>query len=119
MNQIAYKPHLPVLGADLIHRRPGIYLGPNDHLFTRLEGFLIGYQCGFASGACKGTKPEDLVPDDFHKFVTEKYGFEYPAGGKGWQHFIKENTSSEKEAFDLFFILRDEYDKKAKSKKKR
>jgi len=105
---------------EAIHKRPGMYLGPSDHLFTRLGGFLAGYEAGFVCCNYKnGPKPEDLVPHNFHKFVTERYGSTFPAGGKGWQYFIKENTSSEEEAFHLFFTLRAEYEKKMKTKKKR
>jgi hypothetical protein len=56
------------------------------------------------------------VPTDFHKFVTERFGRRFPAGGKGWQTFIEENTNNEKEAFALFFQLRAQYDKSKKGR---
>jgi hypothetical protein len=51
------------------------------------------------------------VPDDFHKFVTERFGQQFPDGGKGWMTFISEHSSSEQEAFNLFFQIREEYDR--------
>ena len=52
-----------------------------------------------------------MIPDGFHKFVTGYFGRVYPDGGKGWQTFIREHTSTEQEAFELFFCLRDEYER--------
>ncbi|HEV2320193.1 MAG TPA: hypothetical protein VGV18_10615 [Verrucomicrobiae bacterium] len=41
---------------------------------------------------------------------------QFPSGGKGFQCFIEQNTSSEKEAIDLFFALLEEYDQKQPGK---
>jgi hypothetical protein len=95
-----------------IHKRPGLYWGGGDHPFTSLVAFLVGIQVGYAQAMAKGgVRHEDLVPVEFHKFVTERFGQTFPAGGKGWMTFIREHTSSEQEAFDLFFKLREEYDR--------
>src|SRR5688572_20135839 len=94
-----------------IHKRPGLYWGGGERPFTSLVAFLSGVQVGYGLAQNHGAiRPSDLVPDDFHKFVTERFGRHFPDGGKGWMTFIAEHTASEQEAFDLFFQLREEYD---------
>jgi hypothetical protein len=101
---------------DLIHRKPALIWGGGPYPFTSLIAFLMGYQNGFCENRRDkrereiGIHPEELLPAGFCRFVTEWFGEEFPAGGKGWQSFIRENSSSEQEAFDLFFKLRAEYD---------
>src|SRR5580765_2374390 len=98
-----------------IQKRPGLYWGEPDHQFTSLVAFLNGYALGFGSARREAPiQPSDLVPIDFNRFVTERFGRQFPDGGKGWMTFIREHTSSESEAFELFFRLRDEYDKAKK-----
>ena len=80
--------------------------------FTTLLAFWEGYSAGYNAAQRGFMTPFQLVPVDFCRFVTEHYGHSFPAGGKGWQTFIKEHTTTEKEAFDLFFQLRDEYEKR-------
>jgi hypothetical protein len=93
-----------------IQARPDLYFNRNDRLFTCLDAFLGGYQVGSAMAKLGSDDFMELVPSGFQKFVTEKFGEHFPASGKGWQWFIEQNTSSEREAFDLFFTLRQEYD---------
>ena len=93
--------------------RGALYWGGGPRPFTSLVAFLSGYAIGFGEGKREaGIPASDLVPSDFHKFVTERFGQRFPDGGKGWMTFIEENTGSELEAFELFFQLRDEYDRK-------
>ncbi len=96
-----------------IRRKPGLYWGGGEHPFTSLVAFLVGFECGHAS-AQRGSQiqPRELIPEDFHKFVTEHFGRAYPDGGKGWQTFIREHTSTEQEAFELFLHLRAKYEKR-------
>jgi hypothetical protein len=76
-----------------IRDRSGLYWGGGERPFTSLVAFLNGYQVGFWSGSSRcQIDPFDLVPSDFHKFVTERFGRRFPDGGKGWQTFIEENT---------------------------
>jgi hypothetical protein len=96
---------------EAIRNRPNFFFNSSIYPFTCLKMFLVGYESGFAAAKFNHSKPEELLPHDFHKFVTEKFGKKFPVGGKGWQTFIEENTTSEKEALDLFFSLREEYDK--------
>ena len=87
-----------------------MYWGGNERPFTSLVAFLSGYALGFGEGGRRGgIHPADLIPSDFHTFVTERFGRKYPDGGKGWMTLIEEHTGSETEAFELFFRLRDEY----------
>ena len=77
--------------------------------------FFMGYRFGYGAVRQDGPIPfDELVPPDFHRFVTERYGRTYPDGGKGWQTFIEENTASEQEAFELFFKLREEFEVRSK-----
>ncbi|HTA95753.1 MAG TPA: hypothetical protein VK769_06475 [Verrucomicrobiae bacterium] len=101
---------------EAIRERPNFFFNGSEYPFTCLQMFLAGYESGFAAAKYNHSKPEELVSRDFTKFVTEKFGKQFPAGGKGWQTFIEENTSSEKEAFDLFFKLREEYEMNLQNK---
>jgi len=95
---------------DAVQKRPGLFWGGGERPFTSLVAFLDGYRLGFEEGSrAVGISPSDLVPADFHKFVTERFGREFPDGGKGWMTLIEEHTNSESEAFQLFFRLRYEY----------
>lgn len=69
-----------------------MFWGPSEHPFTSLVAFVVGVQTGGG--------PE-LVP---HGSISSL--------PKGWMTFIREHTTSEKEAFELFFRLREEYDQK-------
>ena len=95
---------------DSIRKRPGLYWGGPELPFTSLVAFLNGYVLGYAERGRSQISPTDLVPVDFTKFVTERFGRKFPDGGKGWTTFIREHTASEAEAFELFFRLREEYE---------
>ena len=97
-----------------IQQRPGLYLGADNDSFTALCGFIGGYQSGFWAGSephASTAADACLVPSEFHRFVTERYGREYPDGGKGWQSFVREHADSEQAAFRLFFELLAEFDR--------
>ena len=98
-----------------IRQRPGFYMSGCDLPFTRLLAFCSGYDAGHNAALRGFMSPEQFVPADFTKFVTEYFGATFPAGGRGWQTFITEHTTSEQEAFELFFQLREEYEKRAKT----
>lgn len=90
-----------------IRKRPGLYWGGSDYPFTSLVAFISGHDITCMDG--RGA--DRLVPHDFHRWVTKRYCHSYPHGGAGWMTFIEENTSSEEEVFQLFFQLREEYDR--------
>jgi hypothetical protein len=96
---------------EALRKRPGLYLGNTQRPFTSLLGFIGGYAAGYSAAQHGFMTPEQFVPDDFHRFVTEYYGHTFPAGGKGWSTFISEHTTSEEDAFELFFRLREAYEK--------
>jgi hypothetical protein len=99
-----------------IQLRPAMYWGDSDYLFTSLIAFISGYQSGYAVKAHEheSTVGEsytlDFTPKGFHKFVENWYNIKNP-GGWGWMTYIQMNTNSEREAFDTYFRLREEYDK--------
>lgn len=99
-----------------IQQRPGLYLGADDSSFTALCGFIVGYQSGFRAASSQPHAPAVsadacLVPEHFHRFVTEHYGRSFPDGGRGWQHFVREHADGERAAFGLFFELLAAYDR--------
>jgi hypothetical protein len=86
-----------------------MFWGDRRHLFTSLVAFMAGYGCG-----C-GARPtiDELLPSDFHDFVAKRLSVPDP-GTKGWSGLIAAHTRSEKEAFELFFRLRSEYERQKK-----
>ena len=92
-----------------------MYFGEAERAFTSFVAYMAGVEAGLSIVEHQGDiKSYDLVPWDFHKFVTERLGHTFPVGGMGWATFITENTSSEEESFDLFLQLREEYDRAKK-----
>ena len=79
-----------------------MFLGDSPFPFTCLVSFIFGYYAGKDQ---EYIYTGEIIPHDFHEFVTEYYGKEYPDSGNGWMTFIRENTKSEKEAFNKFFEL--------------
>ena len=79
--------------------------------FTRLDAFLAGFALG-SHCATDPQKPQiqDFIPEHFTRFVTEHFGLEYPDGGNGWRSLIQQHTSSEHEAFELYFTLLEAYE---------
>src|SRR4051812_32400296 len=93
-----------------IKNRPALYFG-NERPFTALIGFLTGVQVGYSIARDDSSiMASDFVPEGFHRFVTERFGRTYPDGGRGWMTFVRENTNTEEEAFELFVSLREEFD---------
>ena len=90
-----------------------MYLGPNNTSLAALCAFFTGYQCGYSAGESAGTPgARDLgLPEAFDQFVAQRFGERWPTGKSTWSR-IREHTETEKEAFELFFRLVDEYDKK-------
>ena len=95
---------------DSIRAKPAMYWGGGEYPFTSLVAFLAGFKCGACTVYDATNAPEELVPQEFHRFVAERLERRGRIGGKDWAVFIREHTSSEIEAFDLFFKLRKEYE---------
>jgi hypothetical protein len=85
-------------------------LSQEDHPFTCLQAFWWGYQSGYSAAQHGFMKPEDISPPGFHQFVSEQLGRAWP-NAKGWPTLLREKTASEQEAFEMFFRLREEYEK--------
>ena len=79
-----------------------MYFVSAEYPFTSLLAFMCGVGVG-------GGPP--LLPEDFPQFVAQRFGEKWPTG-KSPPTFIREHTASEKEAFELFFQLLDEYENK-------
>ncbi|HMJ65357.1 MAG TPA: hypothetical protein VK615_08390 [Candidatus Binatia bacterium] len=87
-----------------IRRRPGLYIG--DPELTRLQSFIIGYECGLGRG---GLMPRHEEPEfhGFHDWIARRLG--YYESTSGWYKMIRERCVSEREAFDRFYELLDEF----------
>ena len=102
---------------DAILARPALYWGNSDNHFHSFVAFISGYQLARDERIPERAREQlaQVIPPDFHKFVTEYYGHTFPHGGCGWQTFIEENTTSDREALALFAKLRRLYDEKHNS----
>jgi hypothetical protein len=79
--------------------------------FSCLEAYWMGYENGYAGRQYELREGDFIAPDGFHQFVSEHFGRRWP-NAKGWRMLIREQSASEREAFDLFFKLRFDYEKK-------
>jgi len=89
---------------DQIRRKPGFYIV--DPELTRLDSFMAGYDCGLAQGGMTFRQEEP----DFHRFydwVAHRLG--YSSSTSGWYKMIRGRCASEREAYDKFFELLDEF----------
>jgi hypothetical protein len=88
-----------------------LYFGDPEQPFTKLMAFVDGYSLGYEMGRRgDSTSPKDLVPPGFEAYVREYFHVLKDTDTKGWRRRIQEATSSEQEAFGLFFQLLDEYE---------
>jgi hypothetical protein len=97
---------------DSIRDRPALWFGTKDYPFTSLVAFIAGYQMGHTEGRHGPRTAEGIVPDDFHRFATEYFGHTFCRGCKEWHMLISEKTTSQQEAFEMFFRLMEEYEKR-------
>jgi hypothetical protein len=93
-----------------IHSKPAMFWGGGKHPFTSLVAFLAGYKMGSGTAPDSPITADKLIPHSFHDFVAHKMCATPTTGGKGWPTLIREATTSEEEAFELFFRLRAEYE---------
>ena len=63
-----------------------MFWGGGDHPFTSLVAFVSGFQNGAWESGAEG---RDLVPEDFHRFVTEHFGEQFPAELGGAQQHLR------------------------------
>ncbi len=97
--------------------RPAMHWGNSTNHFHSFIAFLSGYELAKAKNMTDDLHRQmaEIIPSDFHKFVTEYYGYEYPHGGCGWQTFIEMHSSNGNEAIELFQKLRNACIDKKKS----
>jgi hypothetical protein len=100
---------------ETMQSRPAMFWGSSEQPFTSLVAFLAGYKLGAGAGPGSQITHGKLVPKDFSEFVAQRLAIGSAPGGKGWAALIREHTSSENEAFDLFFRLRREYEDRISS----
>ena len=99
-----------------ILKRPAMYWGNSDNHFHSFVAFVSGYQAARSDlfGEEARLQLDQIVPPRFHEFVTEYYGHTFPHGGYGWTTFIEENSTSDRDALELFMKLRRLYDDRNK-----
>jgi len=87
-----------------LRRKAGLYIA--DPELTRLQAFIVGYQCGLARG---GLTFREESPDfsGFHDWIATRLG--YSSCTMGWYKMIRGRCASEREAFDRFYELLDEF----------
>ena len=87
-----------------IRRKAGLYIA--DPELTRLHAFIVGYECGLARG---GLTFREESPEfyGFHDWIARRLG--YAESTSGWYKMIRGRCASEREAFDRFYELLDEF----------
>jgi hypothetical protein len=87
------------------------HLAQAEHPFECLRDFYNGYETGYSAARRGFMTPQEFVPPGFNQFVSEHFGRRWP-NAKGWRILIREHSPSEQEAFELFFTLREEYERR-------
>jgi len=91
-----------------IRKKPVLYFG-NRRTLADLSNFIFGFVAGR-----EGTNKEidgstnwfNPANGSFHDFVVKKYQINF---SQSWSNIIEFHSSSENEAFELFFELLDEF----------
>ena len=91
-----------------IRNKPVLYFG-NRRTLTHLSNFIFGFVTGR-----EGTNKEidvstnwfNTANGSFQEFVVKKYQITF---SQSWYNIIEFHSSSENEAFDLFYKLLDEF----------
>jgi hypothetical protein len=86
-----------------IHQRPGMYLGIAS--LTRLSAFLGGYLCSRTESQLPDT-PQEEEFSGFQDWIQARYGV---TSAHGWEQIILFHSADEKDAFNRFFQLLDEF----------
>jgi hypothetical protein len=83
-----------------------MYWGDSSNPFESLVAFVAGFNHALIT---RGVEGPNLVPGDFDTFVWRRVG-SGPMNGHGWASAIRMAANSPREAFELFFTLREEYE---------
>lgn len=89
-----------------IEKRPRMYFGNIQGLYSGLCGFLHGIDAfpHMRSGPMDDAIAFVTVPNDFREFTRDALGVKEP-NTLGWQDFIAAASETEDDAFKLFFEL--------------
>jgi hypothetical protein len=90
---------------EAIRQRPGIYIV--EPSIYRLQSFLTGYSAGL--GRVGFVLRDGASFHRFHDWVARRLGFAGSAAG--WCNMIREKSATEADAFQMFFVLLDEFRK--------
>jgi hypothetical protein len=93
-----------------IQSRSGMYIGKPS--ITVLRHFLVGYEFARSELGIESTDEEIDFYDHFHPWIEKRFGVRT---AKSWADIILLFTRDEKEAFDYFFNLLDEFKHRDKS----
>ncbi len=88
-----------------IRKGPGLHIA--EPSINRLHAFLVGYEFGI--GRCRHVLKDSVEFHKFHDRVARRLAF--GESTSGWCNMIREKSENEKEAFDKFFVLLDEFRK--------
>jgi hypothetical protein len=91
-----------------IRKMPGIFIG--EPSINSLQAFLNGYVSGLAGVGSVLRQDDFLHRCDFRLFndwVARRLG--YSESTLGWCRMLREKSASERDAFERFFTLLDEF----------
>ena len=86
-----------------IRNRAGFHMGTKNLVY--LEHYIHGYDMALYF---HGIKKSSIIPEGMQEYVEKKYGFLDRTAANYFSIIIK-NSTDEKEAFDNFFDLLDDY----------
>ena len=92
----------------LVLKRPGLFIGRVDW------ELLITYVHGYAHCLSDIYGEAAMPADHFQEFVQGKYPFDDPLWQEPWWTIIRNQVSSDAEAFTLYGKLLDEYEEQEK-----
>lgn len=96
-----------------------MYFGSSEKPFSLFLAFLSGVGMGHGiDHRFSSLKDSDFAPEGFYEFVAARFAGHYPDGGgtRGWWTFVRENSKSDDEAFDLYIRLLEEFDRANRGK---
>jgi hypothetical protein len=91
-----------------VHRKPGLFI--SELSIHRLHAFLTGYDAGL--GHAGFILRDEIDFHRFHDWVACRLGFFESTSG--WANMIRGKSASDKDAFEQFFVLLDEFRKEGR-----
>ncbi|MFM7440026.1 MAG: hypothetical protein ACKO2V_15765, partial [Snowella sp.] len=87
-----------------IKAKPGLYLGSSS--LSDLFIFLVGYKTARKELGIESTPAENKFYQEFHQFIETKYNLKT---ANSWAKIIMLYCSDERQGFERFFQLLDEF----------